>query len=61
MALLPGGPAGQAYAPAALSHLMTDSTSPVADLYHSCPTCDALRQAESRATHALVEVRADVI
>ena len=57
MALLPGGPAGQAYAPTALSHLMTDAASPVADLYQSCSTCEALRQAESRATLALVEVR----
>ena len=32
----------------ALSHLMTDAASPVADLYQSCSTCETLRQAESR-------------
>ena len=56
MALLPAGPVGQAYAPAALRHLMTDPDSPVADLYQSCSTCDALRHAESIATLALMEV-----
>lgn len=56
MALLPAGPAGQAYAPTALRHLMTDPDSPVADLYQSCGTCTVLRGAESRATLALMEV-----
>ena len=56
MALLPAGPAGQAYAPAALRHLMTDPDSPVADLYQSCSVCEGLRKAESMATLALVEV-----
>ncbi|CAL5224335.1 g7007 [Coccomyxa viridis] len=57
MALLPAGPAGQAYAPAALRHLMTDPDSPVADLYQSCSVCEGLRKAESMATLALVEAR----
>ncbi len=56
MALLPAGPAGQAYAPAALRHLMTDPDSPVADLYQSCNVCEGLRKAESIATLALMEV-----
>lgn len=56
MALLPAGPAGQAYAPTALRHLMTNADSPVADLYQSCSACEALRQAESRVSLDLMEV-----
>lgn len=56
MALLPAGKVGQAYAPSALRHLMTDADSPIADLYQSCSTCDDLRLRDSRATIALVKV-----
>lgn len=57
MALLPAGKVGEAYAPSALRHLMTDADSPIADLYQSCSTCDDLRLRDSRATIALVKVR----
>ena len=57
MALLPPGPAGRAYAPAALRHLMTDPGSPVADLYQDCAACGTLRKGVASVQVELLQAR----